>query len=97
MIEMDVSRCRSLDRLFTTRPLPGTVILDNSHEFAGTSLDACAARHGVHAFIQPGIAKAEALGTLNIGRSARSYADRLRGFRCRKPCRRNNAGIDTRG
>ncbi len=45
VIEVDVSIggarvCRILDRLFTTRPLPDTVILDNGPEFAGTALDA---------------------------------------------------------
>ncbi|WP_447985831.1 DDE-type integrase/transposase/recombinase [Nitrospira sp. Nam74] len=47
--------CRILDRLFTTRPLPDTLIMDNGPEFAGTALDAWAAQHGVHLhFIQPG-------------------------------------------
>jgi putative transposase len=47
--------CRILDRLFLTRPLPETLILDNGPEFAGTALDAWAAQHGVHLhFIQPG-------------------------------------------
>jgi len=60
VIEVDVSIggarvCRILDRLFTTRPLPDTLILDNGPEFAGTVLDAWAAQHGVHLhFIQPG-------------------------------------------
>jgi len=60
MIEVDVSIggarvCRILDRLFTTRPLPDTLILDNGPEFAGTALDAWATQHGVHLhFIQPG-------------------------------------------
>ena len=60
VIEVDVSIggarvCRILDRLFNTRPLPDTVILDNGPEFAGTALDAWAAQHGVHLhFIQPG-------------------------------------------
>ena len=60
VIEVDVSIggarvCRILDRLFLTRPLPETVILDNGPEFAGTALDAWAAQHGVHLhFIQPG-------------------------------------------
>jgi len=40
--------CRILDRLFTTRPLPDTLILDNGPEFSGTALDAWAAQHGVH-------------------------------------------------
>lgn len=60
VIEVDVSIggarvCRILDRLFLTRPLPETLILDNGPEFAGTALDAWAAQHGVllH-FIQPG-------------------------------------------
>ncbi len=60
VIEVDTSIggarvCRILDRLFTTRPLPDTLILDNGPEFAGTALDAWAAQHGVHLhFIQPG-------------------------------------------
>lgn len=60
VIEVDVSIggarvCRILDRLFATRPLPETLILDNGPEFAGTALDAWAAQHGVHLhFIQPG-------------------------------------------
>jgi putative transposase len=60
VIEVDVSIggarvCRILDRLFLTRPLPETVILENGPEFAGTALDAWAAQHGVHLhFIQPG-------------------------------------------
>ena len=60
MIEVDVSIggarvCRILDRLFLTRPLPETLIMDNGPEFAGTALDAWAAQHGVHLhFIQPG-------------------------------------------
>jgi putative transposase len=58
--EVDVSIggtrvCRILDRLFLTRPLPETLILDNGPEFAGTALDAWAAQHGVHLHcIQPG-------------------------------------------
>jgi putative transposase len=60
VIEVDVSIggarvCRILDRLFLTRPLPETLILDNGPEFAGTTLDAWAAQHGVSLhFIQPG-------------------------------------------
>lgn len=60
VIEVDVSIggarvCRILDRLFLTRPLPETLILDNGPEFAGTALDAWAAQHGVSLrFIQPG-------------------------------------------
>jgi putative transposase len=60
VIEVDVSIggarvCRILDRVFATRPLPDTLILDNGPEFAGTALDAWAAQHGVHLhFIQPG-------------------------------------------
>jgi putative transposase len=60
VIEVDVSIGgarvgRILDRLFATRPLPETLILDNGPEFAGTALDAWAAQHGVHLhFIQPG-------------------------------------------
>ena len=60
VIEVDVSIggarvCRILDRLFLTRPLPETLILDNGPEFAGTALDAWAVQHGVHLhFIQPG-------------------------------------------
>lgn len=60
VIEVDVSIggarvCRILDRLFLTRPLPETLILDNGPEFAGAALDAWAAQHGVHLhFIQPG-------------------------------------------
>ncbi len=60
VIEADVSIggaqvCRILDRLFVTRPLPETLILDNGPEFAGRALDAWAAPHGVHLhFIQPG-------------------------------------------
>jgi putative transposase len=47
--------CRILDRLFQTRPLPDTLILDNGPEFAGTALDAWAAQHGVYLhFIEPG-------------------------------------------
>ena len=47
--------CRILDRLFATRPLPETLILDNGPEFAGSALDAWAGQHGVHLhFIQPG-------------------------------------------
>lgn len=60
VIEVDVSIggarvCRILDRVFLTRPLPQTLILDNGPEFAGTALDVWAAQHGVHLhFIQPG-------------------------------------------
>ncbi len=60
VIEVDVSIggarvCRILDRVFLTRPLPETLILDHGPEFAGTALDAWAAQHGVHLhFIQPG-------------------------------------------
>jgi putative transposase len=60
VIEVDVSIsgarvCRILDRLFLSRPLPETLILDNGPEFAGRALDAWAAQHGVHLhFIQPG-------------------------------------------
>lgn len=60
VIEVDVSIggarvCRILDRLFLTRPLPETLILDNGPEFAGSALDAWAAQRGVHLhFIQPG-------------------------------------------
>jgi len=60
VIEVDVSIggarvCRILDRVFLTRPLPETLIVDNGPEFAGTALDAWAAEHGVHLhFIQPG-------------------------------------------
>lgn len=60
VIEVDVSIgwarvCRILDLLFTTSPVPDTVILDNGPEFAGTALDAWAAQHGVHLhFIQLG-------------------------------------------
>ena len=60
VIEVDVSIggarvCRILDRLFLSRPLPETLILDNGPEFAGTALDVWAAQHGVHLhFIQPG-------------------------------------------
>ncbi|MDP9132604.1 MAG: integrase core domain-containing protein, partial [Nitrospirota bacterium] len=60
VIEVDVSIggarvCRILERLFTTRPLPDTLILDNGPEFVGTALDAWAAQHGVHLHvIQPG-------------------------------------------
>ena len=51
VIEVDVSIggarvCRILDRLFLTRPLPETWILDNGPEFAGTALGAWAAQHG---------------------------------------------------
>jgi putative transposase len=47
--------CRILDRVFLTRPLPETLIMDNGPEFAGTALDAWAAQHGVQLhFIQPG-------------------------------------------
>jgi putative transposase len=60
VIEVDASIggarvCRILDRLFTTRPLPDPLILDNGPKFAGTALDAWAAQHGVHLhFIRPG-------------------------------------------
>lgn len=60
VIEVDTSIggarvCRILDRVFLTRPLPETLIVDNGPEFAGTALDAWAAQHGVHLhFIQPG-------------------------------------------
>ena len=59
VIEVDVSIggarvCRILDRLFLTRPVPETLILDNGPEFAGTALDAWAVQHDVHLhFIQP--------------------------------------------
>lgn len=48
VIEVDVSIgvarvCRILDRLFTTRPLPDILILDNGPEIAGSALDAWAA------------------------------------------------------
>lgn len=47
--------CRIPNRVFTTRPLPETLILDHCPEFSGTALDALAAQHGVHLhFIQPG-------------------------------------------
>lgn len=60
VIAVDVSMggarvCRILDRLFLSRPLPETLIVDNGPEFAGTALDAWAAQYGVHLhFIQPG-------------------------------------------
>ena len=60
VIEVEISIggarvCRILDRVFLTRPLPETLILDNGPEFAGTAFDAWAAQHGVHLhFIQPG-------------------------------------------
>ncbi len=60
VIEVDVSIdgarvCRILDRLFATRPLLDTLILDNGPEFAGTALDAWAVQRGVQLhFIQPG-------------------------------------------
>lgn len=60
VIEVDMSIggaqvCRILDQLFTTRPLPDTLILDSGPEFAGTALDAWAVQHGVQLhFIQPG-------------------------------------------
>lgn len=60
VIEVEISIggarvCRILDRLFLTRPLPETVMLDNGPECAGTALDAWATQHGVHLqFIQPG-------------------------------------------
>ena len=60
VIEVDVSIggarvCRILERVFLTRPLPETLMLDNGPEFSGTALDAWAAQHGVHLhFIQPG-------------------------------------------
>jgi putative transposase len=38
--------CRILDRLFTGRPLPETVIRDNGPAFAGTAWDAWAGQHG---------------------------------------------------
>ena len=47
--------CRILDRLFVTRRLPATLILDNGPEFAGTAVDTWVAEHGVHLhFIEPG-------------------------------------------
>lgn len=60
MVEVDGSIggarvCRILYRVFATRPLPETLILDNGPEFAGTALDAWAAQHRGHLhFIQPG-------------------------------------------
>lgn len=46
---------RILDRLFLTRALPETLMLDTGPEFAGTALDVWAAQHGVALhFIQPG-------------------------------------------
>ena len=60
VIEVDISSggarvCRILDRVFLTRPLPETLILDNGPEFSGTALGAWAAQHGVHLHvIQPG-------------------------------------------
>lgn len=65
VIEVDVSIggtrvYRILDRLFTTRPLPDTLILDNGPEFAGTALDDWTVQHGVQLhFIQPGETGAE--------------------------------------
>ena len=55
-VSIDGARvCRILDRLFFTRPLPETLILDNGPEFAGTAVDAWAAPRGVQLhFIQPG-------------------------------------------
>ncbi len=47
--------CRILDRIFTGRPLPAVLILDNGPEFAGNALDAWACQRGVALhFIQPG-------------------------------------------
>lgn len=48
IFEVDVSIggarvCRNLDQLFTTRPVPDTLILDNGPEFAGTALGVWAA------------------------------------------------------
>ena len=59
VIEVDASiggkrGCRILDQLFTGRPLPETVILDNGPEFSGTALDAWVGQHGVRLHcIQP--------------------------------------------
>lgn len=59
VIDVDVSIggtrvCRILDRLFLTRPLSETLIVDNGPEFAGTVLDTWASQHGVYLhFIQP--------------------------------------------
>lgn len=44
-----------LERLATTRGLPGTIVMDNGPEFAGRALDAWAYRRGVRLhFIEPG-------------------------------------------
>jgi putative transposase len=48
IFEVDVSIggarvCRNLDQLFTTRPVPDTLMLDNGPEFAGTALGVWAA------------------------------------------------------
>jgi putative transposase len=52
-IEIDTSLSgyrvtRTLERLAMSRGLPETIVVDNGPEFAGTVLDAWAARHGVH-------------------------------------------------
>lgn len=47
--------CRFLDRVFSQRALPETLIFDNGPEFAGKALDEWAYRHGVKLhFIDPG-------------------------------------------
>jgi putative transposase len=47
--------CRVLDRIFTDRPLPETIIVDNGPEFSGKVLDEWAYRHKVKLhFIDPG-------------------------------------------
>jgi putative transposase len=59
-IEVDTSLpglrvCRVLDRLVAERGAPAEILVDNGPEFAGTALDAWAARHGVDLwFITPG-------------------------------------------
>lgn len=47
--------CQVLDRIFESRPLPKTLMIDNGPEFSGKALDAWAFKRGVHLqFIQPG-------------------------------------------
>jgi putative transposase len=47
--------CRFLERVFSQRRMPDTLIFDNGPEFAGKALDEWAYRHGVKLhFIDPG-------------------------------------------
>jgi putative transposase len=52
----EASRVASvLERLYATRGLPKTIVLDNGPEFTGQALDAWAHRRGVQLqFIRPG-------------------------------------------